>query len=224
VKDGYLGIDVQLSAGCAYAMIDERHRHLASGWTDSKDEVADERAVSTASALQASTGRRIVVGIDAPRRPLPAARRWRFDRKRWRPLAPSAKGHGRHCELIVSALRLATPQWTPALEAAPPWMRLGFRLFAAFDAAGFRTHEVFPSASYAQLVQEDLRFEVSTAGLRPRPKDMLDAHLAAVTVAEFEQKRGCEVGGGDGLGTIVLPRPVTYGGCAGVECWPVGRS
>ena len=101
-------------------------------------------------------------------------------------------------------------------------MRLGFDLFKAFDAAGFRTHEVFPSASYEQLADETLKFEMSTAGLRPRPKDMLDAYVAAVTVAEFAQGRGCEVGGGDGLGTIVLPRPVSYAACDGVECWPEG--
>ena len=173
-----------------------------------------------AHELRASTGRRVVVGIDAPRRSLPAARTWRFDRKRWVPLATAAKGHGRHCEMVVSALRLANPQWTPSLRTAPAWMKLGFRIFAEIDTAGFRTHEVFPSASYTQLTNEDVRFEISTAGLRPRPKDMLDAYIAAVTVAEFELGRGCEVGGGDRLGTIVLPRPVSYAACRGIECWP----
>jgi len=36
----------------------------------------------------------------------------------------------------------------------------------------------------------------------------LDAVVAALTVREFKSGRGTEVGGGDGLGTIVLPRPV----------------
>ena len=34
---------------------------------------------------------------------------------------------------------------------------------------------------------------------------MLDASVAAVTVYEFVNGRGCEVGGEDDLGTIVLP-------------------
>jgi hypothetical protein len=37
---------------------------------------------------------------------------------------------------------------------------------------------------------------------------MLDAYVAAVTVAEFQQGRGSEVGGGDQLGSIVLPKPI----------------
>ena len=43
---------------------------------------------------------------------------------------------------------------------------------------------------------------------RGHPKDMLDAAIGALTVREFEAGRGCEVGGGDGLGTIILPRPI----------------
>jgi hypothetical protein len=41
---------------------------------------------------------------------------------------------------------------------------------------------------------------------KPGPKDMLDAWIAAATVREFVEGRGTEVGGGDGLGTIILPR------------------
>ena len=37
---------------------------------------------------------------------------------------------------------------------------------------------------------------------------MLDARVAAVTVQEFIAGRGSEAGGGDGLGTIILPRPL----------------
>lgn len=39
---------------------------------------------------------------------------------------------------------------------------------------------------------------------RPGAKDTIDACVAALTVAEFENGRGCEVGS-DGLGAIVLP-------------------
>ena len=43
-------------------------------------------------------------------------------------------------------------------------------------------------------------------GFEPGAKDMLDAIVAAVTVKEFTEGRGCEIGGGDGFGTMVLPR------------------
>lgn len=42
----------------------------------------------------------------------------------------------------------------------------------------------------------------------PGPKDMLDAYVAAATLREFLQGRGCEIGGGDGLSSITLPRPI----------------
>jgi hypothetical protein len=48
---------------------------------------------------------------------------------------------------------------------------------------------------------------------------MLDAYLAAITGIEFLAGRGCEVGGGDGLGAIVLPRPVTREPAA-LFVWP----
>ncbi len=49
--------------------------------------------------------------------------------------------------------------------------------------------------------------EPAAGDFRPGPEDMLDSIVAAFTVREFWEGRGCEVGGGDGLGTIVLPRP-----------------
>jgi hypothetical protein len=38
---------------------------------------------------------------------------------------------------------------------------------------------------------------------------MLDAIVGAVTIGEFTEGRGSEIGGGDGMGTMILPRPVT---------------
>ena len=54
----------------------------------------------------------------------------------------------------------------------------------------------------------------------PGPKDMLDAWVAAATVREFVEGRGAEVGGGDGLGTIVLPRPIREPAIDEVMRWP----
>jgi hypothetical protein len=52
------------------------------------------------------------------------------------------------------------------------------------------------------------------------PKDVLDAVMAAVTVGEFRAGRGAEVGGGDGLNTIILPAPLREDGPQGVLQWP----
>ena len=83
-----------------------------------------------------------------------------------------------------------------------------------------RVFEVFPSASYTMLAEDtSIRLNLSLSGFARGPKDMLDAHVAAVTVREFAQGRGCAVGGGDGLGSIILPRPLK-GEIAGVLTWP----
>jgi hypothetical protein len=98
-------------------------------------------------------------------------------------------------------------------------MELGFVLFAQLSGQ-FAVHEVFPSASYALLFGDrSLRIGVRLGDLAPGPKDMLDAYIAAATVREFVQGRGSAVGGGDGLGEIVLPRPIPRSN-ADVLRWP----
>lgn len=87
-------------------------------------------------------------------------------------------------------------------------MQLGFDLFEALDEAGYDADEVFPAASYKQLVDEDVVFSLSTHSLARGPRDVLDATLAAITVHEYSEGRGCAVGGEDGFGTIVLPRRI----------------
>ncbi len=92
--------------------------------------------------------------------------------------------------------------------AAPEWMRHGFAIFEALDGRA-QTLEVFPSASYRMLSDtQELRVDMPLSGFLPGPKDMLDAVVAALTGMEFLAGRGQEVGGGDGLGTIVLPRRI----------------
>ena len=49
---------------------------------------------------------------------------------------------------------------------------------------------------------------------------MLDAWVAAATVREFVAGNGAEVGGGDGLGTIILPRPLPDPVVKEVLVWP----
>ncbi|MGH7354573.1 MAG: hypothetical protein ACRELS_08380, partial [Candidatus Rokuibacteriota bacterium] len=157
----------------------------------------------------------VAVGIDAPRAPLRAPRRWYWDgaRRAWRPKARSEKGLGRHADVVVAAAEGVRIQWTPlARGRRPGWMELGFAIFRGLEAGLGRTgvvYEIFPSASYAQFA----RVPASIGRLDLRdfargPKDMLDAAVAALTVREFVAGRGCEVGGCDGQGTIVLARPV----------------
>jgi hypothetical protein len=49
---------------------------------------------------------------------------------------------------------------------------------------------------------------------------MLDAWVAAVTVREFVNGKGTEIGGGDGFGTIILPRPLSDPVINEVLEWP----
>ncbi len=146
-------------------------------------------------------------GIDSPRCPLEQPRDWYWTRDRWTRRSDQ-EGWGRHCEVVVSAHRLARPQWTPHGSQAPEWMQIGFEMFRSLDGRA-PAHEVFPSAAYTLLDGDtSARFDLSLDGFRRNPKDMLDAAVAALSVREFATGRGCEVGGGDGLGTIVLPRPI----------------
>jgi predicted nuclease with RNAse H fold len=85
-------------------------------------------------------------------------------------------------------------------------MQLGFELFGELGT-DFNVYEVFPSASYAMFAGDRFaHVNVLLGDFAPGPKDMLDAYVAAATTREFIQGRGSEVGGGDGLGSIILTR------------------
>lgn len=209
MKRVVVGVDVQVSRGCPYAVVADGHGDgcdgdavvVEQGWVD---DAAGLRAVVVRLAAHAV----VDVGIDAPRMPLPGPRPWALEGGRW---VRAPRDTGRHAELVVKALGLANPQWTPQVGRVPPWMALGFSLFAALDdIAGVTTHEVFPSLSYTMFeAQGAPRATLPLGAFVPGPKDMLDAVVAAVSVREFIAGRGVEVGGGDGLGTIVLPRPLS---------------
>lgn len=97
-------------------------------------------------------------------------------------------------------------------------MHLGFALFESLTLLGCQTYEVFPTAAYTQLAGSDLRMTLHLGGLSAGPKDMMEAHIAAFTVREYLEGRGCSVGGGDGLGEIVLPVSVSRESL--VHVWP----
>lgn len=216
--DLYVGIDVQEKRGLPYCVLDHRAVMVASGWVngdcDNKQAEAMRETLHTIAG-----GARIAIGIDAPRMPLPDVRPWYWNgaKKQWRPKRSSDKGFGRHCEVVVKALGLANPQWTPLIGESPAWMQLGYSLFRYLAPLG-EVYEVFPSASYAALQKLQIETRIELSQFKPGPKDMLDAIAGAVTVREFACGRGWESGGGDGFGTIILPGAAP----AGEPCmkWP----
>jgi hypothetical protein len=110
---------------------------------------------------------------------------------------------------MIKSYNLANPQWTRTYEYSPEWMKLGFRIYSELTEFPF-VYEVFPSASYRMLEKEDVQYELCLNKFYGGVKDMLDASAAAITVYEYIRGRGCEVGGNNELGTIVLPRKVAW--------------
>jgi predicted nuclease with RNAse H fold len=213
----YIGIDVQTRRRPCYAMLSETAVLTTSGWARTP---VVESLVSTVQA-EAQRGE-VVVGIDSPSRALTAGRQWTWRRRAsWQAIGPGPPRIGRHCEVVLKALGLANPQWTPLAAGVPDWMRIGIALFDGLQVLGppHQVLEVFPTASYRQLVgRPEPALTINLSAFSAGPKDMLDACVAALTVREFHQGRGCQVGGGDHLGTIVLPRPVDQG--HPVHQWP----
>lgn len=223
----FIGVDVQMSRACSYFVFDAEGKFVDSGWLAADDTKRVARTTGKQMAIKRGEKpltpetdlrriidaladgdvARVAVGIDAPRQPLPAPRTHSYSAKRgWTPFDSSEIASGRHCEVAILVLKLGTPQWTPLERNAKEWMKLGFRLFSTLEDLP-HVYEVFPSASYAQLEHAGQRAltTMDLRVLRPGPKDMVDAMVGAYTTREFVQGRGCEVGGKDGLGTIILP-------------------
>ena len=202
------GFDVSQRRGIAIVVVDE------AGAFVSASVVPDPGAAAAFALLHNVTHS----GIDAPRCALESPRQWQFHRKAWGHCA-DRKLRGRHCELVVATLKLANPQWTPLTADAPPWMQVGFALFRRL-ASLTQTFEVFPTASLRLLAQDsEVRLDLPLRALTKQTvADLVDAWLAALTVHAFLAGRGCEVGNGDGLGSIILPRPVV---AHAIRDWPV---
>ena len=213
--NNFIGIDIQVRRDCCYAVVNPNGTLIDSGWFCSPESEA------TLLAQKWAKSGRVYVGLDAPRMPLETPREWYWHRSRSRwDKRGAQKGYGRHCEVVISAHRLANPQWTPIRGKVPEWMKLGFRLYSALEDIA-TVYEVFPSASYALLQGNiDVRVNTDFAAFKPGPKDMLDALIAAATMREFIEAGGMEVGGGDGMGTIVLPRPLPEPFIEEVMVWP----
>lgn len=220
-EDYYLGVDVQLSRGCSYYVLDARLDYISSGWLVGEDpDEFCEKLLSLVDSLSARDPGRIAVGIDAPRVALSEPRQYYFRSGKWINKTPQNKGYGRHCEVVIKALNIANPQWTPLEGEAPAWMELGFALFNSLRDYPY-IYEVFPTASYRLLEKNPgPQIKLSFENFLPGPKDMLDAAVSAFTAAQVRAGKGCEVGGGDGKGTIALPAGLPICGSHPVLKWP----
>lgn len=211
---------MQIRRPCAVAVLDSNYQMVDAAWlAGNASQVCRQLTDQYFSRRQG-----IEIGIDAPRTGLQQKREFYWGRREgWRRRRATDRGWGRHCEVVVSAAGLANPQWTPPVEESPPWMQLGFELHRILNELGFVTHEVFPSAAYRLLESEQVPLVgVDLSQFSPGPKDMLDACCAAFSVHEFRKGAGAEVGS-DGLGTIVLPRPIPKSCPAELLNWPTAE-
>jgi len=200
----FAGIDVQISRGCSYYILDSEKKYVISGWVKDNVLVSFKKLFSKLTDNQNDI---IAIGIDAPRMPLKKLRTRYFDRKKNKWGVESKQSNGRECEVIIKSYNLANPQWTKTFEDSPEWMKLGYNIFSHLKNFPF-VYEVFPSASYKMLEKENVKYELCLNDFTNGVKDMLDASAAALTVFQFVNGQGCEVGGDDGLGTMVLPRKI----------------
>ncbi|HSW55469.1 MAG TPA: hypothetical protein VLH59_10280 [Ignavibacteriaceae bacterium] len=200
----FAGIDVQIKRGCSYYIIDENKQYVASGWVKEK---VSQSFRELFLKISNDNPNEIAIGIDAPRMPIKKLRKRSYDKKTNSWTDNSEAKLGRECEVIIKSYNIANPQWTRTLKDSPDWMQLGFSIFDSLKDFSF-VYEVFPSASYKMLENKNVKYELCLNEFNSGVKDMLDASVAALTVFEFVNGQGCEVGGDDSLGTIVLPRKI----------------
>jgi hypothetical protein len=219
----YMGIDIQISKGCSYFIVDKEAEIVNSGWA--KEGTFLKTANQLKSVAFETAGSRlnnIAIGIDSPRMPLKIKRKffWNSKSLKWGKKLQKEEVFGRHCEVVLKSLGIANPQWTRTESECPDWMKLGFMVYEGLEDFN-DVFEVFPSASY-NLLKNDrkLKVTINFANFFQGPKDMIDACVAAITVYEFIHGRGSEVGGGDGLGTIILPRPLPDSAPRELLLWP----
>ena len=95
----FIGIDIQVSKKCCYAVIDDTGKLIDSGWFSN----TDAEAVGLIKNL-IDTPSQVGVGIDAPRRPLNFKCQWYWNKstRQWKK-RKTQKGYGRHSEVILSA-------------------------------------------------------------------------------------------------------------------------
>lgn len=202
----FAGTDVQLNRGCCYYILNENKNYVTSGWI--KENIA-QSLKDLFFNITSNDINQIAIGIDAPRMPLKKLRKRSFDKNTRSWIEKADHKLGRECEVIIKSYNIANPQWTRTYEDSPAWMKLGYSIFNSLKEFP-SLYEVFPSASYKMLEKENVKFELCLNNFTSGIKDMLDASVCATTVYEFLHGKGCEVGGEDGLGSIILPRRIRH--------------
>ncbi|MEJ2412728.1 MAG: hypothetical protein P8Y34_07005, partial [Anaerolineales bacterium] len=122
-SDFFIGLDVQVKRGCPYYILDRDLDYVTSGWLEGGDpgQISMNFRQLVEKLDSRSTGG-ISVGIDAPRLALPFPRKYYWRKGEWVTKTASDRGYGRHCEVVIKALNIANPQWTPLAGEAPDWM------------------------------------------------------------------------------------------------------
>lgn len=177
----FAGIDVQINRPCCYYILDRDKKYVASGWINKNVTRSFKKLL-----LQFSDNdpQKIAIGIDSPRMPIKKLRKREFDRKNNKRLINKTEKLGRECEVIIKSYNIANPQWTRTAKDSPDWMKLGYSIYNSLKDFTF-VYEVFPSASYRMLENENISYELCLNNFSGRVKDMLDASVAAITVCEF---------------------------------------
>lgn len=201
----FAGIDVQVNRGCCYYIIDKNKKYVLSDWIKQNIPQTFNKIFTEITDNHLET---IAIGIDAPRTPIKRLRNRIYNKESNSWIVTSDRKVGRECEVIIKSFNIGNPQWTRKLRESPNWMKLGFSIYKSLINFPY-VYEVFPSASYKMLEEENIKYEICLNNFITGIKDIMDASVAAITVYEFIKGRGCEVGGEDGLGTIVLPRKIT---------------
>ena len=217
----YLGIDVQVKRYCSFFVLNKNLEQVDSGWLEGNNSIEIcKRLTKLVIELEQMGEGAVAIGIDAPRTALIAPRVYYWRGREWTKKTSNERGFGRHCEVVIKALKMGNPQWTPLKDKIPPWMQRGFDLFEHLKSRE-HVYEVFPSASYYLLKNRDhSKVSFTFKNFQDGPKDMLDACIAAFTVHQFVNGKGAEVGGGDGMGTIILPTELPVPKTHPVLHWP----
>lgn len=198
----FAGIDVQISRGCCYYIIDKNKNYVDSGWVNKSIPKTLKKVFQN---LTNNKNELIAIGIDAPRMPLKKFRNRYFDKVKKEWIIKNKQSIGRECEVLINSYKIANCQWTNIFSKSPEWMKLGYKIFSELEIFPY-VCEVFPSASYKLLNNENVKYELCLNDCARGIKDLLDASVCAITVYEFFLGNGCEIGGEDGLGSIILPR------------------
>lgn len=160
----------------------------------------------------------VAVAIDGPAHPLSRPRYWDWlpAANRWvRSLRPSPAG--RHAEIILRAHGFHTTRWTGLASSAAT---------ASPDSVSalYARCQAIPRLQVREVCAQVSIFAFDALSPEPDYPDAPEANLthaalAASTSREFSLGRGMEVGGGDGSGAILLPRPLSPL-IPGVLHWP----